>query len=196
MTEGRLLPRCGAFGPLKNLLPLAPSVHCLGRRYETPNAPIDRPQQQQIFRQIPRPAPIAHIALSAVRLCFSHSPVRFYPISRYRGISSDRNGERAGNGLSRRGEEEGFDGMAAQRRRHCELRRMLCPTPSLDLSLRGFLLLRKSFFEPSSPNANAEGKFRSAVYKTRGSPPPSPPSLDGEELFSLWRNAAEGSIEK
>ena len=60
-----------------------------------------------------------------------------------------------------------------------------------------FLLLRKPFFEPSSPNANAEGEFRSAVYKTRGSPPslPSLPSL-GEELFSLWRNAAEGSIEK
>ena len=67
LTEGRLLPRCGAFGPLKNLLPLMPSVHCLGRRYEAPNAPIDRLEQQQIFRQIPHPAPIAHIALSAVR---------------------------------------------------------------------------------------------------------------------------------
>ena len=46
------------------------------------------------------------------------------------GMASER-----GNGLSRRGEEEGFDGMAAQRRRHCELRRMLCPTPSLAPSL-------------------------------------------------------------
>ena len=86
--------------------------------------------------------------------------------------------------------------MAAQRRWHCELRRMLCPTPSLALSRRGFLLLRKPF-QPSL-NAIAEGKFRSAVYKTRGSLPslaPSLPSL-GEELFSLCRNAAEGTIEK
>ena len=163
MTEGRLLPRCGAFGPLKNLLPLAPSVHCLGRRYETPNALIKWLEQQQIFRQIPHPAPIAHIHclpsgfVSLIPL--SVSP-QFHDIEEFHliGMASER-----GNGLSRRGEGEGFDGMAAQRRwaaLRIEANALSDPLArSICLSLgEVFLLLRKPF-EPSQSERERRGQI-------------------------------------
>ena len=139
MSEGRRLVRRVSSPPRRFWAPqkcapkgAIPSIVWVD--IKAPNAPcaaaaaIDRPERQEIFGQIPR---FRSFPLSMVRnnwhkdaASFLQSPsIRFFLISRYRGISSDGNGQR-GNGLSRRGRI----GWAAQSRRHCELRRMLCPT--------------------------------------------------------------------
>ena len=152
LLSGVLPAAAGAFGPLKNLLPKAPSVHCSD--IKPPNAPrardgdrSARASNSRYFAKFRGVRPFTSHCLSvrnrndggeaaALFLPFLRPPVRSFPISRYRGISSDGNGERAserGNGLSRpaapRGEKDLMGGpKQSRRRRHCELRRMLRPT--------------------------------------------------------------------
>ena len=115
LLSGVLPAAAGAFGPLKNLLPKAPSVHCSDIKH--PNAPrardgdrSARASNSRYFAKFRGVRPFTSHCLSAIatmegkRLCFSHSsarpcdPFQFHVIEEFHlmGMASER-----GNGLSR-----------------------------------------------------------------------------------------------